>query len=251
MLETNGLDAAATEWSTKGIWLRGHYRVDQLPGFQQGLFQVQGEASQLIGWLLAPQAGETVLDACAAPGGKATHIAELMKDTGTIIAADISPEGIEKINENKIRLGHGSIETVKADLTQAVGRIYERTYDRILLDAPCSGLGTLRSHPEIKWNRTRADLIRLQQLQKRLLSQLASRLKPEGVLVYSTCTLSRTENEDVVEDFLAHHSGFLLEDAKNHLPGAAKGLTRGKYFLALPHRHNTDGFFAARISKVG
>jgi len=250
MLKTNGVDAAATEWSPKGVWLRGHYRIDQLPGFQKGLFQVQGEASQLITWLLAPQAGETVLDACAAPGGKATHIAELMEDTGTIIAADISPEGIEKINENKTRLGHGSIEAVKADMTQAAGRIYERSYDRILLDAPCSGLGTLRSHPEIKWNRTRADLARLQELQRRLLSQLASRLKPAGVLVYSTCTLSRTENEDVIEDFLAHHSGFLLEHAKNHLPGEAKGLIRGKYFMALPHRHNTDGFFAARIRKV-
>ena len=251
MLKTNGVDAAATEWSPKGLWVRGQYRVDQLPGFREGLFQVQGEASQLISLLLAPQAGETVLDACAAPGGKATHIAELMEDTGTIIAADISPEGIKKINENKTRLGHGSIDAVEADMTQAVGQIYERTYDRILLDAPCSGLGTLRSHPEIKWNRTRADLARLQKLQRKLLPQLASRLKREGVLVYSTCTLSRIENEDVVEDFLAHHTGFLLESAKDHLPGEAKGLIRGKYFMALPHRHNTDGFFAVRIRKVG
>jgi 16S rRNA (cytosine967-C5)-methyltransferase len=251
MLKTKGVDAAATEWSPTGIWVRGQYRVEQLPGFREGLFQVQGEASQLISWILAPRAGETVLDACAAPGGKATHIAELMEDTGTILAADISPEGIKKINDNKTRLGHGSVEAVKADMTQAVGRIYERSYDRVLLDAPCSGLGTLRSHPEIKWNRTRADVARLQKLQRKLLSQLASRLKPEGVLVYSTCTLSRTENEDVVEDFLAHHNGFLLEHAEDHLPGEAKALIRGKYFMALPHRHNTDGFFAARIRKAG
>lgn len=250
ILKNSGADAAFTDWSPEGIIVHGQSRVDQLPGFGEGLFQVQGESSQLIAYLLDPQPGETILDACAAPGGKVTHIAELMQDIGQVIATDVSPKGIDKINENKERLGHGSIRAVQANMACDLDEICQDGYDRILVDAPCSGLGTLRSHPEIKWNRTRSDVVRLQKLQRKLLAQMVTRLKPQGVLVYSTCTLTHAENENVVEAFLRQHREFVLEDAAHHLPGQAKGLTRGKYFMTLPHRHNTDGFFAARMRKV-
>jgi 16S rRNA (cytosine967-C5)-methyltransferase len=122
-------------------------------------------------------------------------------------------------------------------------------YDRILADLPCSGLGTLRSHPEAKWHREEKDIERLSGLQKEILDRLSSYLKPGGTLVYSTCTLTREENEQVVEDFLRHHKEFVLDDAAKFLPESARHMVRGNYFLALPHRDGTDGFFAARMRK--
>ncbi|MGH7929734.1 MAG: RsmB/NOP family class I SAM-dependent RNA methyltransferase, partial [Candidatus Binatia bacterium] len=148
------------------------------------------------------------------------------------------------------RLGLKSIRTFHADGRKALPVSLTRSYDRILVDAPCSGLGTLRSHPEIKWNRNDADLKRLSRLQQTILARAASCLKTGGVLVYSTCTLTRDENENVVEKFLRNCDKFLLEDAAEYLPEPAKGLVQNRYFTAWPHRHDTDGFFAARIRKV-
>jgi 16S rRNA (cytosine967-C5)-methyltransferase len=247
LLCREGIEAAPTRWSPQGIAIRSSGPVNQLPGFHEGLFQVQGEASQLVSYLLAPRPGERVLDTCAAPGGKTTHLAELMQDRGEIIATDISQPGLRKIEENARRLGLKSIRTVLADASRASS---SPPYDRILVDAPCSGLGTLRSHPEIKWNRTQADINRLSGLQQRILARSAGQLKPDGVLVYSTCTLTRDENEDVVQQFLQNCDRFILEDAADHLPGTARSLVRNGYFTAWPHRHDTDGFFAARMRKV-
>ena len=244
------LDALPTSWSPQGIIVRSSVSVDQIPGFQEGWFQVQGEASQLVAYLLDPKPGERILDTCAAPGGKTTHIAELTNDTGDIIASDISARGLNKIEENVERLKFRSIRTLKADLSKPLDELLSQSFDRVLVDAPCSGLGTLRSHPEIKWNRGEADIRRLADLQKTILARAASYLRPGGVLVYSTCTLSDDENESVVENFLECHRGFVLDAAAEYLPAQAKTMVRGKYFLALPHRHETDGFFAARMRRL-
>src|SRR5688572_276498 len=244
--ETHGIEALPTTWSPQGILLSSQVPIHRLPGHQEGLFQVQGESSQLVGYLLDPRPGEKILDACAAPGGKTTHIAELMDDNGQVTAIDRSPKGVVKICENAIRLGLKSIRAIQADMTRQVAARQQATYDRILVDAPCSGLGTLRSHPEIKWNRDIRDVLRLSELQRKILRQAASYLKAEGVLVYSTCTLTAHENEKIVNEFLACHRGFVLEDAASYLPDQAKQLVKEKYFMALPHKHNTDGFFAAR-----
>jgi 16S rRNA (cytosine967-C5)-methyltransferase len=248
--KSHGIDALPTNWSPQGIVVHSQVPIERLSGFEEGFFQVQGEASQLISYLLDPHSGEKILDACAAPGGKTTHIAELMNDKGQVTATDRSPKGIVKINENAVRLGLKSIRTMPADMTKQVAAAQDSTYDRILVDAPCSGLGTLRSHPEIKWNRGIADVVRLSDLQRKILGQAASYLKPEGVLVYSTCTLTAHENEKVVNEFLACHREFVLEDAAGYLPDQAKQLVKGKYFMALPHKHDTDGFFAARLRRV-
>jgi 16S rRNA (cytosine967-C5)-methyltransferase len=251
LLLKSGVSAVATRWSPVGIWVKSRSPVDQLPGFQEGLFQVQGEASQLVSYLLSPQKGERILDACAAPGGKTTHIAELMADTGEVIALDKSEKGIDKIRENAARLGLTSIRAAKADIRHPLPAEFRSPYDRILVDAPCSALGTLRSHPEIKWHRNESDIKRLAHLQKHIIDQVVHYLKPGGVLVYSTCTLTKDENENVVEDFLEDHKEFVLDDAAGYLSGRASSLVRGSYYMALPHRHNTDGFFAARMRKVG
>jgi 16S rRNA (cytosine967-C5)-methyltransferase len=248
--KAQGIEASPTNWSPQGIRVDSQVPLNQLPGHQEGLFQVQGESSQLVTYLLDPHPGENILDACAAPGGKTTHVAEFMGDGGQVTAIDRSALGIVKIYENSTRLGLKSIKTMQADMTKQVAGAQRPTYDRILVDAPCSGLGTLRSHPEIKWNRGTSDLTRLHKLQGKILERAASCLKSEGVLVYSTCTLSAVENENTVEEFLVRHREFVLEEAASYLPKEAKQLVRGNYFMALPHRHDTDGFFAARLKRV-
>jgi len=245
-----GIKAEATQWSPQGISVLSGPAVDKLPGFAEGYFQIQGEASQLVTYLVSPLSGERILDACAAPGGKSTHVGEFMKDEGELVAIDISARGIAKIRENAARLGLKSLRVLSADASAELADKFRKPYDRVLVDAPCSGLVTLRGQPEIKWHRDENDIRRLSRLQSKILSRVAGYLKPGGVLVYATCTLSREENEEIVESFLAHHKEFELEDAARYLPGQATHMVREKYFVALPHRDNTDGFFAARMRKV-
>jgi 16S rRNA (cytosine967-C5)-methyltransferase len=245
-----GVTAIATKRSPQGICVQSGGAVDSLPGFVEGLFQVQGESSQLVAFLLSPLPGERILDACAAPGGKSTHVAELMRDQGTVIAIDTSARGIEKICENAARLGLTSLRAQRADATRALSAFGHAPYDRALVDAPCSGLGTLRSHPEIKWQRGERDIERLSCLQSKILDHVAVYLKPRGVLIYATCTLTREENARNVERFLVRHAEFELQDAARYLPDSARHMVRDKYFEALPHRDNADGFFAARMRKV-
>lgn len=249
-LTASGVRAAPTEFSPAGIRLESAPSLERVPGFADGLFQVQGESSQLIAMLLDPRPGEIILDACAAPGGKTTHIAELMQDRGAVIALDKSASGLRKVGANAARLGLSSVQTVLGDAGTDLPDTRLASYDRILVDAPCSGFGTLRSHPEIKWQRDQNDVARLSQLQRKILGNIGNYLKPGGVLVYSTCTLMREENEAVVQQFLARHRDVVLEAAADYLPAQAQSMVREKYFLALPHRHNTDGFFAARLRKV-
>jgi 16S rRNA (cytosine967-C5)-methyltransferase len=203
-----------------------------------------------VSYLLSPSAGERVLDACAAPGGKTTHIAELMKDNGELVALDFSLSGVEKIRQNMNRLGTKSVRVARADASEQFSDSFAEPYDRILVDAPCSGLGTLRAHPEIKWHREVNDIRRLSGLQLKILERVAQYLKPGGILVYSTCTLTRDENEQNVKIFLAQHPEFELQDAAGYLPQQARHMVQGKFFQALPQRDNTDGFFAARVRKA-
>ncbi|HEY3166819.1 MAG TPA: 16S rRNA (cytosine(967)-C(5))-methyltransferase RsmB, partial [Candidatus Binatia bacterium] len=224
-----GIKAEATQWSPQGISILSGPGVDTLPGFAEGYFQIQGEASQLVAYLLSPLPGERILDACAAPGGKSTHLGEFMKDEGELVAIDISARGIAKIRENAARLGLKSLRVLSADASAELADKLREPYDRVLVDAPCSGLGTLRGHPEIKWHRDENDIRRLSRLQSKILSRVAGYLKPAGVLVYATCTLSPEENEEIVESFLAHHKEFELEHAARYLPGQAIHMVRGKY----------------------
>jgi len=242
--------AEATAASPQGIRLPTGVSIEALPGFTEGLFQVQSEASQLVSYLVAPAPGDTMLDACAAPGGKATHLAELIGDQGKIIAIDTSARGIERIEQNAQRLGLKSIQAQCANASKALPAKLAGPYDRILVDAPCSGLGTLRSHPEIKWQRDDRDITRLCALQSRILHAVAQYLKVGGVLVYSTCTLTVDENERVVETFLRDTNRFELADAARYVPESARHMVHGQYFQALPQRDDTDGFFAARLRKV-
>ncbi len=221
-----------------------------LPGWLAGDFSVQSEASQLIAYLLAPRAGMRVLDACAAPGGKATHIAELMDDRGLVVALDHRRRSAAVVADNARRLRLRSVAALVLDARAASAALARASFDRVLVDAPCSGLGTLRAHPEIRWRRQPADLARLAERQRAILEGVTPLVRAGGVIVYATCTLTEEENEGVVRAWLDAHPELAQETASAHLPVAAHGLVDGGGALVtLPHRDGLDGFYAVRVRR--
>src|SRR5262249_27875737 len=191
-LHEAGYSALPAAYSPVGICVESAGSPATIPGYTEGHFSVQGEASQLVTFLAAPKAGDTVLDLCAAPGGKATHLAELMDDRGDIVALDTNARGIARLQSSTHRLGLSAVRTMVADATAAPGL---PVADCVLVDAPCSGLGTLRQHPEVKWRRAPDDSARLAGVQGALLACAARLVRPHGTLVYATCTLTAAEND--------------------------------------------------------
>jgi 16S rRNA (cytosine967-C5)-methyltransferase len=259
-LRRSGCAGAAGSYAPTAIVLETGSGVGGLVDEDQGRFTFQGEASQLVGLLVAPQAGERLLDTCAAPGGKATHLAELMGDRGEVVAVDISRRGVQRIEHLATQLGLSSVRAVCGDATKLdsiSGRGPRRnlplppaSFDGVLVDAPCSGLGTLRGHPELRWRRSPADIRDLACLQGRLLDQASDRVRPGGALVYATCTLSRPENDEVVAAFLRKREEFAIEDARRVLPASAHACVGTDGVLrTFPDRHGLDGFFAARLKR--
>lgn len=248
-LENGGVEASPCRFSPEGISVTGRHTVSTLPGFETGLFTVQDEASQLAVRLLGAEPGERIWDACCAPGGKSTHIAQLVDDRAELIATDISRSKLTLVQNNLKRLGINSVSTAVADLHQP-GTFPDGLFDRILLDAPCSGLGVIRRNPEAKWRIFSGDVTRLAAVQRTLLKNAADRLKPGGTLLYSTCSTSEAENELVVEDFLSRHKGFILENLNDFFPEWSELIAFYGMFRVWPHRHGMDGFFAARITKL-
>lgn len=289
-LADEGVAAASTHYSPFALQLSGATQFVALPSFREGLFTVQDESSQMAAILLAPRPGERVLDLCAAPGGKTTHLAQLMDDRGSILACDVAPRKLELIEETSARLGITIIQTLSLNAAKsltaidgklsadvqakeeqggqecagqisgrvsrgsngeagAVIRIKGVRFDRILVDAPCSGLGVLRRNPEGKWWKSRQDLTELVPIQQAILRNAADRLAPGGTLLYSTCSTTREENEAVIDDFLSRRPDFMLEDLRELFPEFAKLFTDRGCFRSWPHRHGMDGFFAARLRR--
>jgi 16S rRNA (cytosine967-C5)-methyltransferase len=222
-----------------------------LPGDGDGWYQVQDEASILMAHLLDPQAGDSILDSCAAPGGKTTHIAALADNQAQIMALEKYPQRVDLINQGAKRIGAQNIETRCWDLTEQPEFLEPESFDRILVDAPCSGLGVLRRNPESRWRRRPADIKELVELQRTILNQVAPLLRPGGHLLYSVCTFTAAETDAVVHNFLATHPGFKQEDFRTLLPSEWLELTSDKGCVrTLPHRHDgMDAFFAARFVK--
>jgi len=245
----NSIAATPCHFSPHGIQIEGRHHIPGLPGFRDGLFAVQDEASQLAGLMLDPQPGERILDTCAAPGGKATHMAQLMNNRGQIVAMDVSKRKLPLILDSAQRLGISIISTRAADLLRS-DLLPENAFDRILLDAPCSGLGVIRRNPEAKWRLVPADIARLAETQKRLIDNAVKMLKPGGVLLYSTCSTTCEENESVVNDFLSRHCDCMLENLNGIFPAYEELFTSEGMFRSWPHRHGMDGFFAARLRKM-
>jgi len=240
-----------TRFSPDGLALRGLKRaIADIPAFQEGWFQVQDEAAQLVSYLLGPRPGETILDACAGRGGKTGHIAQLMKDSGTIKAMDRQPWKLKALEASMRRLGVSNVTTWHYDLSAPMGEDFADMFDRILVDAPCSGLGVVRRRPDIKWRKQEEDLARLQRKQENLLASLAPLVKRGGWLVYSVCSLEPEEGEQVIDNFLKTQTDFVIDGSSTGLAEMDEGLVDGSgIFRSLPHKHDMDGFFAVRLKK--
>jgi len=249
-LHDQGIEASPTPFSPAGLRIKDPPSLASWGPLQQGWLQVQDEAAQIVSLILAPKPGERILDLCAAPGGKTTHLAQLMQDQGEIIAVDVSPAKLEIVQENCRRLGIAIVKVKAFDATRPLP-FAPGSFDGCLVDAPCTGLGTLRRHPEGKWRIKEQDILRLQEMQGQILRQAAPLIKKDGgILVYSTCTLTQEENEGVISAFLSEHKEFSLEHVSSLLPPGCEGLVDEQGCLrTLPHRHKTDGFFAARLRR--
>ncbi|ACH40521.1 16S rRNA (5-methyl-C967)-methyltransferase [Citrifermentans bemidjiense Bem] len=248
-LAGEGVSCSATSWSPDGIRLNQSGQITRLPSFRDGLFTVQDESSQLAPLFLAPGKGERVLDACAAPGGKTTQIAQLMQDSGEIYACDVNNKKLRLIKETCDRLGINSVRTFTMDATAPSNAIKETTFHRILVDAPCSGLGVIRRNPEGKWSKSGDDLLQLARTQVSILENLCRYLEPKGTILYATCSTSVQENEYVVDSFLAQHPEFVVEDLRPLFPQYAPLFTERGFFRSWPHRDGMDGFFSARLKR--
>ena len=247
-LAREGLEVRAAVWSPDGIVLaKTPASLRQMPEFAEGLLFIQDEASQLVSRLLAPRKGERVLDLCAGAGGKTTHLAALMENGGEIVAADIQPAKLAALESTARRWGISTVRTALADATDPRGTGSLGRFDRVLVDAPCSGLGTLRRNPEIRWHLTEQALAGFAPLQGLILANAAACVKPGGVLLYSTCSVMPGENDGVVATLLETHPDFFPARPADDFPAGV--VDEKGFFRTFPHRQGTDGFFGALLAR--
>ena len=225
--------------------------ISDLPAFKNGWFQVQDEAAQLVSLLLNAQPQESVLDACAGLGGKTAHLAQLMQNCGNIVAMDKDKKKLQQLDKEMQRLGISIVRTTCHDLNLHLDKKQQGEFDRILLDAPCSGLGVLRRNPDIKWKSSEADLKRHAAVQKRFLENLAPLVKSNGILVYAVCSIEPEENEVVIAAFLKKHPEFVIDKSVGKLPEALHALVEpGTGFKTLPFLNHMDGFYFVRLKRI-
>jgi 16S rRNA (cytosine967-C5)-methyltransferase len=243
-------EARAARWSPLGVVLGHGGNPAADPAFAEGRFTVQDEGAQLVVALLDPRAGERALDVCAAPGGKATALAEQVGPAGRVVALDRHPRRLALALRDARRLGLGNLEIHVLDATRELAPAAPpASFARVLVDAPCSGLGTLRRNPDLRWRAQPGDPEALAPVQLALLRRAADALGPGGALVYSTCTLAPEENEAVVRAFLAERPEYRVAP-RERAPEAVRPLLGDDGFLrCMPHLHGTDGFFAARLER--
>lgn len=246
-LEDEGIETILSKKTDEGILLKNSGSIRDLTSFNKGEFLVQDESSMLVAHALSPKKSERILDVCAAPGGKTTHIAALMENQGELIACEVQKHRLDLIKENAKKLG---IEIIAPKLLDArhLPAKWQASFDRVLVDAPCSGLGVLNRRADARLRKHRYQIGELVKIQEKILDEAARVLKTGGILVYSTCTITKEENEKQVEAFLKRHPDFSLdEDLAKALPNVS-GIKGGmKQFL--PHLDGVDGFFIARFIK--
>ncbi|MGG6240539.1 16S rRNA (cytosine(967)-C(5))-methyltransferase [Nodosilinea sp. AN01ver1] len=228
-----------------GLRLVNHQgALSDLPGYEAGWWSVQDASAQLVGLLLDPQPGNKVLDVCAAPGGKATQIAEMVGPEGKVWACDRAPSRLKKTAANAARLGLTNLYIHAGDSTDLAP--FHQQFDRVLVDAPCSGLGTLHRHADARWRQTPSSIVGLAKLQNALLTEAARCVKPGGTLVYATCTLHPAENEAVIGAFCQAHSSWRIQPPEPGFGGGLEAAPQG-WVRVWPHRHGMDGFFMVKL----
>jgi 16S rRNA (cytosine967-C5)-methyltransferase len=249
-LIADGFEASATPYSPAGIRIAGKPAINRHPLFSEGLVEVQDEGSQLLAWLLGPRRSEMISDYCAGAGGKTLALAMLMRGTGRVYAMDVSAKRLAALSPRAARAGITSIHPIAlsgdndARAKRLAGKI-----DRVLVDAPCSGFGTLRRNPDLKWRQGPQAIAELAGKQGRILESASRLVKSGGRLVYATCSILREENEAVVDLFAARRPEF-KELSCGELLGAQRiALDTGDRFRLWPHLHSTDGFFAAAFER--
>ena len=249
-LLADGLVAESCTYSPLGIRLAGKPALSKHPLFIDGSIEVQDEGSQLLGFLLQPKRGEMVADFCAGAGGKTLLLGALMRSQGRLYAFDVAERRLARLKPRLARSGLSNVHPVRIESERDIRiRRLAGKLDRVLVDAPCSGLGTLRRNPDLKWRQTPASVAELCARQASILAAAASLVKPGGRLVYATCSLLAAENEAVVQAFLAQHSEFFSCPAQAILAGQEIPIDIGERLQLFPHRHGTDAFYAAVMER--
>ncbi|AZK49029.1 16S rRNA (cytosine(967)-C(5))-methyltransferase RsmB [Paenibacillus lentus] len=258
-MEEQGLKVAASRVSPDGIIVLSGGNMALTDWYRDGLLSIQDESSMLVAEAVDPKAGMTVLDCCAAPGGKTCHMAERMEGGGRVIANDIHPHKVKLIEDQAARLQLGNVQAQSGDALELDKRFAPESFDRILLDAPCSGLGVIRRKPDLKWVKTPEDISEIIKIQQDLLDRASVLLKPGGVLVYSTCTIEPGENEEVVKQFLSRHPEFepapKLAEWQRFSQEVSRennqtGINTDSIGLQiLPQHFHSDGFYIVRLMK--
>jgi 16S rRNA (cytosine967-C5)-methyltransferase len=218
--------------------------------YKNGYITIQDESSMLVAKTLGVSEGETIFDCCAAPGGKTTHIAELLKGTGRVISTDLHEHKIRLIKEQANRLDLENIEVQALDSRKAQEVFQEEQFDKVLVDAPCSGFGVIRRKPDLKYTKSKQDVNQLAQIQLAILDSVSTLVKKGGTLVYSTCTIDKEENTEVVKVFLESHTDFEIDtNIKDLLPVSLGTFVKDGMLQLLPHYFGTDGFFIVRLKR--
>lgn len=230
--------------------LKGVPGIEYIEEYKKGYFTIQDQSSMLAAKILSPQAGDFIMDVCSAPGTKSTYMAEIMRNRGTIMSGDISSSKLKLVSQNAKRLGIDIIKTYCGDARMCLDEYIEKA-DKVLIDAPCTGLGIMRKKPEIRWNRDIRDIDAIKSLQESILKTSSRYVKPGGVLVYSTCTVVKEENVEMIQKFVRENLNFRPEDISNLVPSRLKkeSLKNG-YIELYPNVDNVDGFFIARLRRV-
>ena len=251
-LQAEGMDAQATPYSPMGIRLKYKPALNKHALFLTGKFEVQDEGSQLLGMLLAPKRNDMVVDFCAGAGGKTLMLGAMMNSQGRLYAWDISEKRLTNLKPRLKRSGLSNVQPqlIAHENDSKVKRLAGKI-DRVLVDAPCSGLGTLRRNPDLKFRQSATSVAELNLKQAAILASAARLLKQGGRLVYATCSLLHEENQGIVQDFLAAHPDFTLLPAGEVLRQQHIALEMGDYLQLTPQQHNTDGFFAAILERRG
>lgn len=250
-LAQEGIEAQATPYSPCGIRLIGKPAINRHALFLSGKIEVQDEGSQLLGYLLAPKRGEMVVDFCAGAGGKSLLLGALMNSKGRLYAFDVSEKRLSNLKPRFKRSGLSNLHTQRiSDENDSKIKRLSGKIDRVLVDAPCSGLGTLRRNPDLKWRQSAQSIEELKAKQAAILSAAAGLLKPGGRLVYATCSFLPEENQAVIGDFLATHPQFTVLNCAELLSQQKIPLDTGEFLQLSPRLHQTDGFFAAALTRA-
>ena len=249
-LAEEGIGAKATRYSPSGVRLEGKPQINRHALFLEGAIEIQDEGSQLVCQLLAPRRGEMVADFCAGAGGKTLALGALMRSSGRLYAFDISEKRLSGLKPRLARSGLSNVhpQWIASESDSRLKRLAGKL-DRVLVDAPCTGLGTLRRNPDLKWRQDEQSLAGLRARQDLILAAASKLVKPGGLMLYATCSLLDEENVQVVEAFLAAHANFELRPANAALAQQRIELDTGEYLRLAPHVHGTDGFFAALLAK--